>query len=61
MEYALFFAEHKQLLGIDGISCLLWVAGFKDYTEIGAKDTHLPPLASIDNRAIFSLFVEATK
>lgn len=61
MEYALFFAEHKQLLGIDGINCLLWTAGFREYTETTSNETLCPPLASIDNRAVFSLFVEATK
>ena len=61
MEYALFFIEHKQLLGLDGINCLLWVTGFTEYKEMGCRDTQLPPLSSIDNRAVFSLFVEATK
>ena len=61
MEYALLFIEHKQLLGLDALYCLFWLAGFSDYSEIGGKETQLPPLADIDNRAIFSLFVEATK
>ena len=61
MEYALLFIEHKQLLGLDALYCLFWLAGFSDYSETGGKETQLPPLADIDNRAIFSLFVEATK
>jgi len=61
MEVALFFNEHKQLLGIDALYCLFWVSGFKKYVETTSNETLLPPLADIDNRAIFSLFVEATK
>ena len=61
MEFALFFGEHKQLVGIDALNCMLNVVGFKTWYETTSSTTHLLPLADIDNRAIFSLFVEASK
>lgn len=61
MEFALFFNEHIQLIDINSLNCLLWVSGFKTCTEMPYKKSQLDPLASLDNRPIFSLFAEAVK
>lgn len=61
MEMALFFNEHKQLVGIDALNCMLYTVGFKTWYETTSNATQLAPLADIDNRAVFSLFVEAVK
>lgn len=61
MNYALFFAGHKQLIGIDALKCYLHATGFSSYRVMSANTTLLPPLSDIDNRAPFSLFVEGIK
>lgn len=66
MEYALFFAMeapggHHQVLGKDSVFCLLWMAGFRNYSEVQYKQSSKPGLESLDNRPVFSLFIEAIK
>jgi len=61
MENALFFAEHKQMLGFDSLRCLFWLAGFKSCERMEPGQTQLVDLASKDDRVIFSLFVEGVK
>lgn len=61
MEYALFFSDHKQLLSKDALQCIFWLAGFRKYFEMPSDRSTLMGLADIDNRQVFSLFMEAQK
>lgn len=61
MEYALFFREHKQLVGLQSIYCYLWMAGFRSYHEATFLSSKAHKLQELDNRPKFSLFVEAVK
>lgn len=61
MEYALFYQEHKQLIGKDSVFCFLWMAGFRTYEVSKYMQSILSRLAELDNRPKFSLFVEAVK
>jgi predicted SAM-dependent methyltransferase len=61
IEYALFFAAHKQLLTDEALYTLLDTAGFTSYYKVDANTSTLPKLATIDNRQSFSLFVEGVK
>lgn len=61
MEYALFFREHKQLVGKDSVFCFLWMAGFRTYEVSKYMQSILPKLHELDNRPKFSLFIEAVK
>jgi predicted SAM-dependent methyltransferase len=66
MEYALFFAMeapggHHQVLGKDSVFCLLWMAGFRNYFESSYSNSTKSGLATLDNRPVFSLFIEAVK
>lgn len=58
---ALFFNEHKQLLGRDSVYCLFYVVGFKTYMASIYRKSIMPELTVLDNRPKFSLFVEAKK
>ena len=61
MEYALFFNEHKQLLTKDALFCLLWLGGFREYSEVLFKHSQISEMVMLDTREIFTLFVEAIK
>lgn len=63
MEYALFFAEHKQLISKESLYCMLLVSGFspENITESTYKNSLLDNLASLDNRPVFSAFYEIVK
>jgi predicted SAM-dependent methyltransferase len=61
MEYALFWHEHKQLVGKDSVFCFLWMAGFRNYVVSKYKHSILPKLGDLDNRPKFSLFIEGVK
>jgi len=61
MNWALFFAGHKQLLTIESLFCLFWDAGFSSYKEVNIFQTEMPGLADLDNRPNFSVFAEARK
>lgn len=61
MNYALFFIGHKQVLGKDSLFCILYNSGFREYEEKAVSHTWLVPLADLDNRFAFTLFVEARK
>lgn len=61
IEYALFFAEHKQLLTEQALYAILFTAGFSSYKVVFPNKSEIPQLASIDNRESFSLFVEGKK
>ena len=61
LEVALLFSGHKQVLDIHILYCLFHAAKFSFAQEMPYKYTQLPPLADLDNRPIFSLFMEAKK
>jgi len=67
MQYALFYTGnpsetgHKQLLEKFGVYCLLLQCGFHKARQMQYRVSQLPPLADLDNRPLFSLYVEATK
>lgn len=66
MEHALFFVMdspggHQQLVGKDSLFCYLWMAGFRNYSVSAYQQSTSPRLAELDNRPMFSLFVEAVK
>ena len=61
MDYALFFYGHKQLLSLDSLNCMLFVSKFIHWVKAEVGTSLLNPLADIDNRATFSLFIEAVK
>ena len=61
MEYALFFGDHKQILGLDTLWCMFYTAGFRKYEEKAYSHSWLENLAELDNREVFSTFVEAMK
>lgn len=69
MGWALFFHEHKQVFTEDSLWCSLVDAGF-DYTRVmltrrrhGAMPGHYcnQELSKLDNRADFSVYMEAYK
>lgn len=61
MDYALFYRHHVQLLGRDSLFCLFRVSGFSEYKEKEYQDSSLLYLGKLDNRPLFSCFVEGTK
>ena len=61
LEWALFFFEHKQVLSAEGIFCMLWPMKFSRYAESKFKESWMPGLEGLDNRPVFSVFVEAMK
>ena len=63
MEYALFFIGHVQVMSLDSIRCMLYLAGFPVYEEKPDSGTGswLPELTTLDNRQVFSAFMEAKK
>lgn len=61
MEWALFFFEHKQVLGYFGVACMLLQVGFNDIHELNSGDTMLKGLEALDRSPEFSVFVEARK
>ena len=61
LEYALFFIEHKQVLTRDALFAYLWTVGFRKYTEALNGVSLIPKMGLLDNRKLFSVFVEAVK
>jgi predicted SAM-dependent methyltransferase len=63
MEYALFFLGHVQVMSLDSIKCMLYLAGFRIYEEKAETGTNswIPEITTIDNRQVFSAFMEAKK
>ena len=69
MSYALFWEDHKQVLTEDGLWCELVQAGFdpSHIYVVGHQQTGEPghpcsaQVAALDNRALFSLRMEAMK
>lgn len=63
MSYALFFAGHKQILSEDSLWCHLANAGFREVERMPFRETKLrpSPLADLDNREKFTLFMEGVK
>ena len=61
LSLALFFWEHKQVFSEDSLWCHLRVAGFSDITRCKYREGQNELLASIDNRPLFTLFMEARK
>lgn len=61
INYGLFFEGHKQVLGKYSIFCMLYDAGFSKYEEKAFTHTWRVPLADLDNRPDFTLFVEGKK
>ena len=67
MQYALFYpgnpneSGHEQLLEKFGLYCLLLQSGFHKARQMQYRVSQLPPLADIDNRPLYSLYVEAEK
>lgn len=61
MHWALFFEQHKQLLTSSALFCLAHAAGFARSQVMPYKHSQIPKLAELDNRPIFSVFVEAVK
>lgn len=61
MSYALFFFEHKQILGLQELFCLFYYVGFEKYFPQVYKQSVLDGLANLDNREKFSVIVEAIK
>jgi predicted SAM-dependent methyltransferase len=62
-EGALFFKEHRQVLGEDALWCHLAVAGFAPdgIARRLFQGGRLPALCALDNREKFTLFMEAVK
>jgi len=61
LEYALFFVEHKQILSREALFAALWTVGFRKFTEALPGIALIPQMGQVDNRLLFSLFVEAVK
>jgi predicted SAM-dependent methyltransferase len=61
MEYALFFHDHKQILNMDTLGCILFVSGFSKTQQSAFGYSSLPFLALADTRPIFSAFMEGIK
>jgi hypothetical protein len=61
MDGALFFKEHRQVFTEDSLWCHLANAGFRQIWRRDFGDTGLHPLAALDNRRLFTLFMEAVK
>jgi predicted SAM-dependent methyltransferase len=62
MEAVLFMPAHKPLVTSDVLRCMFWVCGFRDsVNEVNFGDSALPDLAILDNRPVFSVFMEAIK
>lgn len=61
MEIALFFEEHKQVLEVEGLFCILYVSGFRNYEKSEYEMSKNKVMSELDNRQKFSLFVEAVK
>jgi predicted SAM-dependent methyltransferase len=63
LQYALMFEGHKQILGFSAIHCLLLATSqtWEFIRECTPDFSHKDGLATIDNRKVFSLIVEAQK
>ena len=61
MQWALFFFEHKQVLGIYGIFCMLLRVKFTEIHEVKFKESAVQGLADPDRSPEFSVFVEGRK
>jgi len=63
LQYALMFEGHKQVLNYSGVVCLLLASDFKhnEIFPVHNKFSVVQGLADIDNRQIFSAFIEAQK
>jgi predicted SAM-dependent methyltransferase len=60
-EHVLTFPEHKQFACYGTVFALYYMAGFKEINRRTFGNSPVPLLASLDNRASFSLFMEGTK
>jgi predicted SAM-dependent methyltransferase len=61
MQCALLFGEHKQVLTEDALWCLMTYAGFLSIVRKRFGETSCDPLASLDNREKFTVFMEGVK
>ena len=61
MEIALFFNEHKMVLDKYGLFCFLRVSKFSQWWVMPYRTSLLNNLAELDNRPLYSVFVEGIK
>jgi predicted SAM-dependent methyltransferase len=61
LDYAMFHEFHKQSFTEDSLWCHLQNSGFRSIRRCLFGNSALPDLASLDNRAPFTLIMEGTK